>query len=277
MLPTPLVTTQWLDAHLRDPDVLILDASLPKPKSKPEDNPLHGRQIPGARFFDIEGDFSAHDTDLPHMMPSEAQFNEAARRLGINNTSKIVIYDNLGIYSAPRAWYMFLALGHTTVAVLDGGLPAWVQEGRPTEASRINSVLSGDFSGTYQPNFFRSADQVLTQLEDPNIKVLDARSSGRFNGTEPEPRAGLRGGHIPHSLSLPFPEVLNGAHLMTKEKLQEKFRSLGLQNEKLTFSCGSGLTACILTLGAQVAGFKDVSVYDGSWSEWGKPGDLPVV
>jgi thiosulfate/3-mercaptopyruvate sulfurtransferase len=277
MFPSPLVTTEWLAAHLYDADVVILDASLPKPKAKPEDNPLHGRQIPSARFFDIEGDFSAHDTDLPHMMPTEAQFNEAARRLGINCTSKIVIYDNLGIYSAPRAWWMFLAMGHADVAVLDGGLPAWVNENRATEMSGEKKVRLGNFEGKYQRNFFRSADEVLSYIDDARLKVLDARSSGRFNGKEPEPRVGLRGGHIPNSLSLPFPEVLDGNHLLTKEKLLEKFQGLGIRDEQLTFSCGSGLTACILTLGAYVAGFRDLSVYDGSWSEWGQPGELPVI
>ena len=275
--PTPLVTTEWLAAHLADEDVVILDASLPKPKAKPEDNPLNGLQLPDARFFAIEGDFSAHDTDLPHMMPSEAQFNEAARRLGINNASKIVVYDNLGIYSAPRAWWMFLAMRHTQVAVLDGGLPAWVLEGRPTEPAEKMKVFSGDFSGKYQSAFFQSADEVLLHIDDAQVKVLDARSSGRFHGTEPEPRAGLRGGHIPNSVSLPFPEMLNGTHLLTKDQLIVKFHSLGIHDEQLTFSCGSGLTACILTLGAHVAGFKHLSVYDGSWSEWGQPGEFPVV
>jgi len=275
--PTPLVSTDWLHDHLQDPDVAVLDASLPIPKARVEDNPLHGQQIVGTRFFDIEHRFSDTSSPLPHTMVSEAHFNREARLLGIRKSSKIVLYDNLGIYSAPRAWWMFLAMGHPQVAVLDGGLPKWVQEGKPTEKTSTLSVPEADFEGTFDPAFFRSVQDVMAAIDATDTKVLDARSKGRFDGTEPEPRAGLRGGHIPHSLSLPFPEVLRNGEMLSAADLKALFARLGVRNEELVFSCGSGLTACILTLGAYVAGHRQLSVYDGSWSEWGQPGDLPVV
>lgn len=271
-----LVTTDWLAAHLHDADLIVLDASLPKPKAKPEDNPLHGQQIPGARFFDIEHEFSRTDTDLPHMMPREEDFNRAAQSLGISSDSKIVIYDNLGIYASPRAWWMFKAMGHSDVYVLDGGLPKWIHEGRPTEPATRKDYPKGNFSGKLQSSAFVDADWVQAHIGNPNHLVLDARSSGRFEGTEPEPRAGLRGGHIPGSGSLPFPEVLDGYQLKLTDELNHLFADKQASGKQVTFSCGSGLTACILALAAHEAGLQDLSIYDGSWSEWGQENGRPV-
>ena len=272
-----IVSIQWLKEHLSEPDLIILDASLPKPKSNPEDNPLAGIRIAGARFFDIDHRFSDTSSSLPHMMPSAKHFNEEAGKLGINKSSFIVVYDNLGVYSGPRAWWMFRAMGHENVFVLDGGLPQWVAEGLPTEEITPGSYQPGDFNGSLKEGYFRTAEEVLHSIDEPDKLVLDARSAGRFEGTAPEPRQGLRGGHIPGSANLPFPDVVNDKVMKNVEELSILFDQLDAADKELIFSCGSGLTACIIGLAADLAGHKKLSVYDGSWSEWGQPSELPVV
>jgi len=270
-----LVTIHWLAEHLNDSNLIILDASLAKPKSKPSDNPLANIQIPGARFFDIDHAFSDQGKDLPHTMLSEKAFENEARKLGINRDSLIVIYDNLGVYASPRAWWMLRAMGHENVAVLDGGLPTWEKRGFPTEEKQTQPFSKGNFVANYQAEFFKDSKDILSSMDDPTTLVLDARSKGRFDGTEPEPRAGLRGGHIPNSVNMHFDKVTRKGTMCSPSELTEKFKSLGANDKNLIFSCGSGLTACILALAADQAGFKNPSVYDGSWSEWGN-GDFLV-
>jgi thiosulfate/3-mercaptopyruvate sulfurtransferase len=277
MTASSLISTKWLAEHRNDPKLIILDASLPKPKAKQEDNPLNGLRIPGARFFDIDHHFSDTDSSLPHTMLSEDQFNVEAQLLGINNDSVLVIYDNLGIYASPRAWWMFRSMGHKEVYLLNGGLPQWVADGYATEQSTQQTFSKGNFKGTFDPNYFRASEDVFKAIDRTDTKVLDARSSGRFHGIEPEPRAGLRGGHIPNSISLPFPDVLDGATMKSSDELTALFQSMGTEGKELIFSCGSGLTACIITLAAHEAGHKNLSVYDGSWSEWGQENGLPVA
>lgn len=274
-LPGAIVTNDWLAQHLGHPDLIVLDASIP-PISGGSNVP-EGVRISGARFFDINHKFSDTSVDLPHMMAHPEQFTREARLLGIKRNSVIIVYDKTGVYSSPRAWWMLRSMGHGAVAVLDGGLPAWIAAGFPTEEVQDEKYLSGDFEAHFQSDFFVGAADVLSNIENPEHALIDARSRGRFAGMEPEPRAGLRGGHIPHSQNLPFPDLTREYHLIPVEELRQKFGPLNLTGKQLTFTCGSGLTACILALGAHLIGHEEVSVYDGSWSEWGQPGNLPIV
>ncbi|RRB03843.1 sulfurtransferase [Larkinella rosea] len=272
----PLVSVEWLASNLDNPDLVILDASLPLPGAKPQ--PESERvQIKNARFFDIETTFSDTSTALPHTMPSAEAFAKEAQKLGINSDSLIIVYDNIGLYSSARPWWMFRAMGHPNVAVLDGGLPAWIKAGYEVEPAHSESVEPGNFAANYQPERINDAQDVLAALNDPDQVVFDARSRERFLGEVPEPRAGLRGGHMPNAVSLPFMSIQEGNKMLPQPELERIYGGLADKKQHLIFSCGSGVTACVLALGAELAGYENLSVYDGSWSEWGLPSDLPVT
>ena len=273
-----LVSTDWLAEHLSAPDVRVVDASyyLPgeglNPRSEYE---LH--HIPSAVFFDID-DISDSTTTLPHMLPSPEKFSSRVRKLGLGDGVRIVVYDQRGIFSAARVWWTFRVFGHEDVAVLDGGLPKWMAEGRPIEEG---TARAGERHFTARMNtlMVRDRDQLMSNLRARRVQVLDARSKGRFEGRDPEPRPGLRGGHIPGSLNLPFNELLDGTSqtMLPVDKLRERFAAAGLDPRRpVTTTCGSGITAAVLALGLHLIGHRDVAVYDGSWSEWGMPGDTPV-
>jgi len=273
----PLVTTDWLASHLDDLDLVLLDASMEIVLGK---EPLLYDElyvIPGAKSCQIDKRFFDHYSSQTHAMPTAEQFTHAVQALGINHKSTVVIYDNQGIYSAPRAWWTFKTMGFDKVLVLDGGLPQWQVEGRETVRQFVSVAHLGDSKGRLQVHKVCDTDFVLTQLGNLKLDIIDARAAGRFNGTLPEPRAGMRSGHIPGSLNLPFAQVLSGFKMKSTAELQDIFDSLNAKDQaKRVFSCGSGITACILILASYAAGHHQAVLYDGSWAVWGGDPALPI-
>lgn len=274
-MPSPIVSCEWLNQQLDS--VIVLDATVPKATGN-NSSGKDKKVIPGAIYFDLNGAFSDESSDLPHMMASEAKFNKSAQEIGISNDDTIIVYDDHGIYSSPRVWWMLKAMGHKKVFVLNGGLPEWINIGYSTTDQHTISESKGNFNGTFNSVFFKNASNVLSSIDDPTHQVIDARSAGRFKGTEPEPRSGLRSGHIPDSGNIPFPDLLRGNRLSDSKTLRSFFDPLVTGKQAITFSCGSGLTACILALALEESEVMtgSVSVYDGSWSEWGGDKSLPI-
>lgn len=271
-LPGPLVGSGWLAERLGAPGLLVFDASVGEHRDA-------GQRIPGARPFDIDGALSDHSVPLPHAMPGPAGFTEELRSLGLRTGDTVVVYDGAGNYSSARAWWMFRAMGFDRVAVLDGGLPGWVAAGLPLESGAPTPAAErGDFTAAPRAGLVVGADEVAHALTDPASAVFDARTRERFLGTAPEPRAGLRGGHMPGAVSLPFGEIQREGLMRPAAELRGVFAALTGDRRRLYFSCGSGVTACVLALGAELAGYRELAVYDGSWSEWGLPSEQrPVV
>jgi thiosulfate/3-mercaptopyruvate sulfurtransferase len=269
MLKTPcsIVSVEWLNTHLNASGLVILDTSIPKVTDT--NTKALEVQIPNARFFDLKQKFSDVSAPFPTTFPSAEQFTKEAQKLGINTTSTIVVYDDKGIYSSPRAWWLFKAFGYHNVAVLDGGLPEWKNKGYSLEAKKSYEVNIGDFEAQPNLELMKFFEDVKAESENKTHLIVDARSANRFKSIEPEPRAGLRSGTIPNSVNMPFVDLLDGYVLKNKDTLQSIFSKVMQPNDKVTFSCGSGITACVLALGAEIAGYKNLSVYDGSWTEWG--------
>lgn len=262
-----VVSVDWLKNHLSDPDLVILDTS-PKSNKSGLTSELENLQIPNAKYFDLKNVFSDQKAEFPNTMPSIEKFEEGCQQLGINNTSKIVVYDNLGIYASPRVWWMFKVMGHNHVAVLDGGLPEWVSQGNATEAVIHRMVKTGDFEAQASLEKIKDYQFIKSNITNQRHLVIDARSSGRFDGTAPEPREGLKSGHIPNSVNLPFQNVLSDHKFKSPSELKKLFEELNVKNQPLSFSCGSGLTACIILLASEMVQDNETSVYDGSWTEW---------
>lgn len=224
--------------------------------------------IPGAIRFDLSGVFSDTNSPYPNTMPGAKEFETACQNLGINSDADIVVYDRDKIFNSTRVWYMFQSMGHRKVRVLDGGMPQWVKQGGKPTAYNPKPLPKGNFKAQFTNHAFRNIDWVKNNIISSEAVLIDARSSGRFQGTAPEPRPGLRSGSIPNSCNLPFTEVLENGVFKSSSKLQEIFRAFEDQEKPFVFSCGSGVTACILLLAAHLAGYNNVSVYDGSWTEW---------
>lgn len=265
---SPLVSVEWLNENLNTENLIILDASIPKVTSNASDE--NNQQIPSARFFDLKNRFSDVSVIFPNTCPSAEQFQKEARLLGINNNSLIVVYDDLGIYSAPRTWWLFKTFGFKNVAVLDGGLPAWIANGYDVVEKENFNAIEGNFVAKTNSNVMYFFEDIQKITLDNTCQIIDARSKNRFLGLEPEPRKGLRSGQIPNSKNLFYKNLLKENGLMKSPKqLKEIFNNYLIPEKQAVFSCGSGITACILALGAELAGYTNLCVYDGSWTEYG--------
>jgi thiosulfate/3-mercaptopyruvate sulfurtransferase len=272
-----LVSTDWLLENINMPHLRVVDASwyLPTLNRDPLAD-YADAHIPTAVFFDID-EIADLDSDLPHMLPSAEKFSSRVRKLGLGDGTKIVIYDGSGLSSAARVWWMFKAFGHDNVAVLDGGLPRWHAEGKPLSNMPENS-REKHFTPKFRASMVKNADQLLAGLSTSDAQIIDARPAGRFDGTAPEPRAGLRGGHIPGSINLPFGQLFDAdGSFLRGDALRAAFTDAGINlDAPIITSCGSGVTAAVLALGLALLDRDDIGLYDGSWSEWGGRDDLPV-
>jgi thiosulfate/3-mercaptopyruvate sulfurtransferase len=276
--PEALVGSDWLAAHLADPHVGVVDASFKLPGITPTAREDYDRgHIPGAVFFDID-DICEPGTSLPHMIPSPELFARKIGALGIGDDDRVIVYDSAGLSSAGRAWWMLRLFGHDNVALLDGGLPKWKAEGRPLDTA-IPSPRPGTFTARFDPSLVRDKAALIGNLATRREQVVDARAAGRFDGTAPEARPGLRGGHIPGSRNLPYERVTDPItrQLKSAEELTRLFGDAGVALDRpIVTSCGSGVTACALAFALHLIGHPGAAVYDGSWSEWGLPGDTPI-
>ena len=276
--PEALVGAEWLAAHLDDPHVRVVDSSFKLPGITPTAREDYDRgHIPGTVFFDID-DIAEPGTSLPHMIPSPELFARKMEGLGIGDDDRVIVYDSAGLSSAGRAWWMLRLFGHRNVALLDGGLPQWKADGRPLETAVPNPPLRR-FTARLDPALVRDKHALLGSLATRREQVVDARAAGRFAGVAEETRPGLRRGHIPGSRNLPYDRVTDPQthRLRDAEALSELFRDAGVALDRpIVTSCGSGVTACALAFALHLIGHPGAAVYDGSWSEWGLPGDTPV-
>lgn len=276
--PKTLVSTAWLAEHLTDPDLRVLDASMYLPgvdrDAKAEFNAAH---IPNARFFDID-DISDHGSELPHMVPPVEKFVSRMRSMGVGDGHQVVVYDGAGLFSAARVWWLFKLMGQNDVAVLNGGFPKWQAEGRPTD-DMPPIIRDRHIMVRRQNHLVKDVTQVASASKLWDYEIIDARSPARFRGEAPEPREGLRSGHIPGSKNVFFQKLLNeNGTFKARKDIQKVFEDAGVDLQKPAITtCGSGVTAAVLCLGLHLIGKTDYAVYDGSWTEWGQFATLPIA
>ncbi len=262
-----LVSVNWLKKNIEDNGLILLDASMYFDPSK---------TILGAQHFDIKNIFSDPDNPLPNSFPNPEYFQLEAQKLGINDDSTLIVFDDKGIFTSPRVWWMFTVMGFKNIAVLDGGSPAWIAQNLPIAAKTIKRKYKGNFKVNFDPSQVKSYAEVLTNCTTSTYQIIDARSSGRFLGREPEPRPHLQSGHIQNSINLPYTDVLKDGKFKSTLELEKIFSEFNLSERPIIFSCGSGITACIILLALALISDHEHSVYDGSWTEWAEKQSLTV-
>jgi thiosulfate/3-mercaptopyruvate sulfurtransferase len=273
-----LVETEWLASHLDTPGLVVLDGSMHLPTAGRNARTEYlAQHIPGALFFDID-EIADDKSPLPHMLPSSVKFASRMKKMGIGDGMHVVAYDSEGLYSAARVWWMFRAMGHEEVRVLNGGLKKWKAEGRPLEDGEPRRRSERHFTARLNAGLVRDVADIRALLSSKAAQIVDARAAGRFEGTAPEPRAGLRSGHIPGSRNVPFQSLLNpDGTLKSEPELGAIFAKAGVDAGKpVVASCGSGVTAGVIALALAILGRADAAVYDGSWTEWGGDASLPI-
>lgn len=270
-----LVDAKWLKIRLEQANLVIFDAGMLRPGVLGTYVPE--AMLPNAKRFDIKNELADKSNPLSSTMCNAQQFTQVMQHAGVNHDSFIVVYEDAGLFSAARAWWMLKAMGHHNVKVLNGGLKKWLACGYAVQQGYSEALTCGNFEASHNPSYFIGRQQVLAAIDDANTVLLDARAYKRFTGEESEPRKGMRGGHIPQSRSLPFLDLLTDGEAKAFEEIKIKFENAVGTAEYIQFSCGSGITACILALFADECGYKNLSVYDGSWSEWGASNSLPIA
>ena len=276
--PKTLVSTDWLAAHLKDPDLRIFDASWYLPAQDRDAKTEYATgHIPGARFFDID-DISDARSELPHMVPPVEKFMSRMRAMGVGDGHQVVVYDGLGIFSAARVWWLFKLMGQHNIAVLDGGLPKWIADGHKT-TSTAPTIRDRHMTVKMEPGRVKDVTDVARAAKLGDYTIIDARAPGRFKGEDPEPREGMRSGHVPNSRNVFYQDLLNADGTMkAPTALRTIFNDAGVDLQKPAITtCGSGITAAVLSLALERIGKTDHSLYDGSWSEWGMYADLPIA
>lgn len=279
--PGPIVSVQCLQEALKNrrEDLLIMDASwhMPATGRNGESEWLFER-IPSANFFDFDTRICDRESTLPHMLPDPELFTNELRRLGVNDNSLVLFYCAAGTFTSPRAWWMMQAMGHSRCAILDGGLEAWRESGLPMETGQVTAKReSGNFTAQLHNSQVSNSREIALAIHTDNVRILDARSADRFYGKAPEPRPGLRGGHMPNAHNLPFDQLISNGSYLPVARLKQLLESHASRDQRLITTCGSGVTACVIAMAAHLCGYEDVAVYDGSWAEWGAGDATPVI